>query len=255
MSRQARASAAAFLRAYCQEEDGSVTVGAVEPATLGSDSVTTIALSMANCYLIHSATGFFMVDTGLPNRRADIDRAIATAGCHVGDLRLIILTHGDYDHAGNAAHLRKMHGAKIAMHPEDAPRVRLADWNHGFKQKPDRFLLPFRIMGALMKPGPFDTFEPDDALADGESLAPYGFAGEIVLLPCQTRGSIGVVTPTRDVFCGDLLANIFGGPGLEFFIDDLAAARGSLERLRALSARTIYPGHGKAFDFGRLRSG
>jgi hypothetical protein len=52
--------------------------------------------------------------------------------------------------------------------------------------------------------------------------------------------------------CGDLLANILGGPGLEFFIDDLVAATKSVERLRKMDAGTVYPGHGKAFDFARL---
>jgi len=36
------------------------------------------------------------------------------AGCRTGGLRLIILPHGDLDHYGNAAHLRRKHGAKVA---------------------------------------------------------------------------------------------------------------------------------------------
>jgi hydroxyacylglutathione hydrolase len=207
---------------------------------------------MANCYLLRAEPGFVMVDSGLPNRRADIDHAIDEAGCRPRDLRLIVLTHGDYDHAGNAAHLRAIHGAKLAIHREDAERVRRGDWNYGFKPKPDRFLMAFRVVGALVRPGPFDMFEPDVFLEDGESLAPYGYDGEIAHLPGHTRGSIGVVSRDRDVFCGDLLMNMLGGPGLEFFIDDLAAAAESVERLRKLGARTVFPGHGKAFELRRL---
>ena len=36
-------------------------------------------------------------------------------------------------------------------------------------------------------------------------------------------------------------------------VHDLAAATDSVERLRTLGARTVYPGHGKAFDFAKLK--
>jgi hydroxyacylglutathione hydrolase len=235
------------------EVDAMAGSTATPPGTIGKDSITTIARTMANSYLLRGEQGFVMVDTGLPNRRADIDRAIEGAGCRPGGLRLVVLTHGDYDHAGNAVHLRAIHGAKLAIHRDDAARVRRGDWSYGFKPRPDRFLLAFRVVGALVKPGPFDTFEPDVYLEEGQSLAPYGYDGEIVHLPGHTRGSVGVVTRDRDILCGDLLMNMLGGPGLEFFIDDLAAATDSVERLRTLGARTVYPGHGKAFDFAKLK--
>ena len=40
-----------------------------------------------------------------------------------------------------------------------------------------------------------------------------------------------MLTRDRDILCGDLLMNMLGGPRLEFFIDDLAAATDSAGRL------------------------
>jgi glyoxylase-like metal-dependent hydrolase (beta-lactamase superfamily II) len=221
--------------------------------TVAIKALTTMSFGMVNAYLLRARDGFALVDTGLPNHRAEIDASIAAAGCQPGDLRLIVLTHGDYDHAGNAAHLRNAHGARIAIGPDDADRVRTGDWQLGFRPKPDRFLPLFRIVGSLIKPGPFDTFEPDVVLADGQELALFGYDGRIAALPGHTCGSIGLVSTGGDVFCGDLLANMFGGPNLEFFIDDMAAARESVARLRATGAKTIYPGHGKPFPFAALK--
>jgi len=216
-------------------------------------AITRISFDMTNCYLLRARPGFVLVDTGLPRNRARIDRAIETAGCRPGDLRLIVLTHGDYDHAGNAAYLRQAFGGHIGIHRDDAERVRRGDWQYGFKPKPDRFLPLFRIVGQVVRPGPFWTLEPDVLLEDGQDLSSYGYDGRILALAGHTRGSVGLLSADGNVFCGDLLANIFGGPNLEFFIDDLTAARSSVERLRALGVRMVYPGHGKPFPMSALR--
>lgn len=43
-------------------------------------------------------------------------------------------------------------------------------------------------------------------------------------------------------------------PGLHFFIADMTAARAGIERLRGLGVKTVYPGHGRAFGFERLKA-
>ena len=63
------------------EVDAMAGSTATPPGTIGKDSITTIARTMANSYLLRGEQGFVMVDTGLPNRRADIDPAIEDAGC------------------------------------------------------------------------------------------------------------------------------------------------------------------------------
>ena len=44
-----------------------------------------------------------------------------------------------------------------------------------------------------------------------------------------------------------------GRPNLHSLINDMAAARASLERLKGLGVGTVYPGHGKPFRLERLR--
>ncbi len=46
-----------------------------------------------------------------------------------------------------------------------------------------------------------------------------------------------------------------GKPSLEFFIDDMAAAKASLGRLKELSVGMVYPGHGKPFQLERITGG
>jgi glyoxylase-like metal-dependent hydrolase (beta-lactamase superfamily II) len=212
-----------------------------------------MCLAGVNSYLVRSGDRFVLIDTSKPEKRAELDSRIAAAGCREGDLGLILLTHGDYDHAGNAAYLRQKHGAKIAMHESDAGRVERGDWSLGMKPKPDKFPLLFQIVSAFIRPGPFETFSPYVFLRDGQRLSALGLAGVALHLPGHTQGSIGVLTPQGNLFCGDLLDNLRGKPGLQFFIDDMEAASLSLARLRTLGVKRVYPGHGNPFDLKQLK--
>ncbi|MDD4984946.1 MAG: MBL fold metallo-hydrolase [Dehalococcoidales bacterium] len=203
-----------------------------------------------NCYLVKTATGYILIDTGVPNKRIEIEKELATASCQPGSLALIVLTHGDYDHAGNAAYLREKYGAKVAMHKDDSMRVERGDWKLGFKAKPDKFPLIFKIVSFFIRPGKFDTFKPD-IYVEGGSLLEYDFEAQVLHLPGHTRGSIGILTKDGSLFCGDLMDN-FRKPGLQFFIDDMAATRVSVEKLKKLNVKIVYPWHGKPFPMERF---
>ena len=205
------------------------------------NAITTMGLAGVNAYLVEARDGFVLVDTAKPENRANVVARLERAGCRPGDLMLIVLTHGDYDHAGNAAWLRAKYGAGIAMHRDDSGRVESADWNLGMKPRPDKFSLPLRLVSRFVRPGPFDTFTPDALVEDGEDLGRVGLDAAVLHLPGHTRGSIGVLTAAGELFCGDLMDSMLGRPSLQFFIDDMAAAEASLARLRGLDVAVVYP--------------
>lgn len=217
------------------------------------DKILTIKLGGVNCYLACAGDGFVLIDNGTPEKRAKLEAELAAAGCGPGDLRLIVVTHGDYDHAGNAAYLRDRCRVEIAMHQDDVGRVETGDWSWGTRPRPDKFGLVYRIVSRFIKPGAFETFTPDVCVEDGQRLTGYGLDAAVLHLPGHTRGSIGVLTDDGDLFCGDLLDSM-GKPSLHFFIDDMTAARASLERLRGLDVRTVFPGHGKPFPLARVKA-
>jgi hydroxyacylglutathione hydrolase len=216
-----------------------------------AQTIRTIGLGGVNCYLVTAGDGFVLIDCGTPEKRLDLDARLGNAGCKPGNLRLILLTHGDYDHAGNAVYLRDKYGTRLAMHRDDSERVERGDWNWNMKPKPDKFGLPFRLVSLFIKPGKFDVFRPDVYVEDAQDLSDYGFEATVLHLPGHTRGSIGILTGSHDLFCGDLMDNMIR-PGLQFFIDDMAAARASLARLQGLGVGTVYPGHGKPFQLARV---
>ena len=213
-----------------------------------------------NCYLVDVEGGYVLIDTSFPDKQDKLDAELAGAGCGpTKDLRLVVLTHGDIDHAGNCAHLRRTHDVPIAIHRQDAEMVRTGAMDVGRKRTPDRHTAAFRFMtwaaGLLSKITragvDLETFEPDVLLEDGQDLSAYGFNARVVHLPGHSSGSIGVLTGDGDLFCGDLLVNVLG-PSLHYYIDDLVRANESVRKLGGLGVRTVYPGHGKPFSLNEL---
>ncbi len=207
-----------------------------------------IGLGGVNCYLVQTGADFILIDTGHPGKRAALESGLEKAGCQPGHLKLIVLTHGDADHAGNGAYLREKYAAPIAMHPADWGMVERGDMDWNRKPKPDKISIVFKILGAVVmtfsQAGQFDLFRPDVAVDDGFDLAEYGAAAQVVHIPGHSKGSIGVLTAGGDLFCGDLLYNM---PGF-FAVDDAAAYNASLKKLSGLNVKTVYPGHGKPFS-------
>jgi len=196
-----------------------------------------------NCYLVKTGDGYILIDTGRTNKRGAIEKELESAGCRPGSLKLIVLTHGDFDHCGNAAYLRRKFGTKIAMHYDDSGMVERGDmfWN---RKKPNTLIRI--IFGLFFRLSKSDRFKPDLHLKDGYDLSGYGFDAKVLHTPGHSKGSIGILTTGGDLFCGDLLANV-DKPELWSIIDDLAAADASVEKLKGLEINTVYPGHGKPF--------
>ena len=207
-----------------------------------------IGVGSVNCYLLHVGRGFVLVDTGPPRARSRLDQKLAILGCVPGQLGLIVLTHGDFDHTGNAAYLREAYGSKIAMHAGEARAGEDGDTFAGRGKS-------HRILGAavprLIGFGKPERFTPDVFLEDGLSLSDHGLDARVLCIPGHSQGSIGVLTADGHFFCGDLLDNT-RKPGLTSLIDDRAAADRSVAMLESLEIGMVFPGHGKPFPVDRL---
>ncbi|HSM26061.1 MAG TPA: MBL fold metallo-hydrolase [Anaerolineaceae bacterium] len=204
-----------------------------------------LGMGKVNCYLIKNLKGFFLIDTGIASGEELLLDALAKAGCKPGNLKLLILTHGDYDHIGNVVTLREKFDVKVAMHPEDAAMAKSGDMFIN-RKKPN---VIFKLLGPLFVR--FDKskrFSPDILLKDGDDLRPYGLNAKVISIPGHSKGSIGILFDTQDFFCGDLLDNS-KEPGFTSLMDDQIAANNSMMRLQTEDIDTVYPGHGDPFPF------
>ena len=200
-------------------------------------------MGSVNCYLLQGDSGYLLIDCGSSSCRKKLLQELERFGCQPDLLKLIVLTHGDFDHSGNASYMRQAFGAKIAMHRDDAGMGEQGDMFVNRKQ-PNviiRKLIPF-FTGF----GKAERFTPDLLLEEGEALSPYGFDARVLSIPGHSKGSLGILTAAGALFCGDLLINT-DKPALNSLIDDMPAAEASLHRLRSMGVKTVYPGHGTPF--------
>lgn len=215
-----------------------------------ADSIVRLDLGMVNVYLVTNERGFFLVDTGLRMHRAQVDALLRGAGCSAGDLKLILVTHGDADHAANAAYLRTCYGAKIAMHRAEAPAVEHGNMflSRGPLSFGRRLVKPVMSLFRLRKR---DRFSPDIFIQDGDRLDEHGWNAVALHVPGHTAGSLAVLSDEGHFFSGDFLENR-RRPSIATLVDDREALMYSFRRIEQMSIRTVHPGHGDPFSLDEL---
>jgi len=191
-----------------------------------------------NAYILTQDDSSILIDTATVKDKKKILRA-----CAGKNIRLIVLTHGHYDHAQNAAFLSRELGAPVAMHPADVPL--LSDMNSEPLQSPvwtGKILIWFTKFtnGRLNRCEPFELAVE---LHDGFSLEPYGINAHVIALPGHTRGSIGIVS-ADGLIAGDALTNLFPPAGKAALYSDEAAMHASTAKAGALGDMTVWFGHG-----------
>jgi hydroxyacylglutathione hydrolase len=201
-------------------------------------------LGAVNCYLVKTGSGHILIDTGSSNRRAGLEAELVRAGCTPGTLDLIVLTHGDFDHTGNAAYLRRTFGAQVAMHADDVGMAERGDMFAGRTSGSRLLRLAAPLLSTLFGFGRAERFTPDVTLDEGNDLVEYGLRAKVLSLPGHSKGSIGILTADAELFCGDLLDNT-DRPVLNDLMDDPVAGKASVTRVQSLSIHTVYPGHGE----------
>jgi glyoxylase-like metal-dependent hydrolase (beta-lactamase superfamily II) len=202
-------------------------------------------LRTSNVYVLTSADGLALVDTGSPGDGGKIVSQLEEGGHTLSDLKTILLTHYHGDHVGNVAALVAHSGAWVMAHAEDVPYIeqsaslpassawrRVLNW----------------MMDKLM---PTSPCEVNNALDDGDVVATLGGL-HVIHVPGHTPGSIVFYQPERQLlFCGDVLfnGNPFTGRGdlqmpPRFFSMDPDQAKASVRKLADLSVEVICFGHG-----------
>jgi glyoxylase-like metal-dependent hydrolase (beta-lactamase superfamily II) len=217
-----------------------------------ADQIEVVDLGMVNAYLLEAGDGFVLVDTGLPTKWDPLVSHLQASGALPDRLKLVVITHGDLDHTGGAARLQKEYNARVAIHPADADQVEKGAMLEREMTNPVfKVIMKLRRLRMRGSMPAYPTFTPDVLLSDGESLEPYGVDATILHLPGHTPGSIALLFPNGDIIAGDTVSNMIR-PGTSPFVHDRQAMAASLDKLKSLDLKTIFPGHGKPFSADKL---
>jgi hydroxyacylglutathione hydrolase len=171
------------------------------------------------------------IDTAIPSLAWILDELVAREWT----LKLIVSTHGHWDHIGDNAGVAEHTGAEIAVHPLDRDRL----------TNPVPLFAPFEIPPSV----------PAVELAEGGEVRFGEIRLRVLHTPGHTEGSVclwsaddGLLFSGDTLFAGGWGRVDLAGGSPEQMIDSLA-------RLATLEDNlTVLPGHGPMTTIGRERA-
>src|SRR4051812_26919562 len=132
-------------------------------------------------YLIRTPQGNILINSNLESSPAQIKESIEKLGFHFGDTKILLISHGHFDHCAGSAQILKMTGAKYYVMDADVPVVEAGGHNDFNYAKDKEFWFPPALV--------------DRALHDGETVS----LGGTVLAAHKTSGHTkGTITWTLD---------------------------------------------------------
>ena len=191
-----------------------------------------------NCYIVENGTNGILVDTG---KKEFINRVMEQ--CKYYHVKLIVLTHGHFDHAENAARISNALGIPVGMNEKDCNLIR----SNTEQMLSAESLLGKLVLSASLKEFSIRTleeFKPDILLNDGESLSSYGINAKIMALPGHTDGSIGIDVDGAFLMVGDALMNMFY-PTVSMLFHNKNDMLESAGKIGRMGNKIIYFGHGR----------
>ena len=134
-------------------------------------------------YLITTDAGHILINSGLASSAAAIRASVESLGFRVEDIELLLATHAHWDHVAALAEIKRLTGARMAIHEADAALLE------------DGGRSDFRFGGAE------PTFAPltvDRRLTDGEVIQMGGTSITVHHHPGHTRGASSFTLTVRD---------------------------------------------------------
>ena len=187
-----------------------------------------------------------LIDTGYETHAQQTMDLIHANEVSVADLATIVHTHCHSDHIGGTQLLREKSKAKTAMHPVEAAWLHVGERHLTWLDYLDQSAQFFPIDTELNEGDVLDTGELTLKVFHTPGHSPGGIA-----LQCP---ELGILFAGDAVWQGDLGSVNVAIHGETAFFHALA----SLDKLAALHAQAIFPGHGKpiynvADNFHRVR--
>lgn len=213
-----------------------------------------LRVSIANVYFAGNREKWILIDTGVPGHAAAILQAAQARFGENSRPRAIILTHGHFDHAGNAVELARHWDVPVYAHPLEFPYLT------GASAYPRKDPTVGGAMAFMSRFFPTRTVNVSEVLRDlpATGVVP-GLEGWVALAtPGHAPGHVSLwrerdatlvagdamATADLDSWLGVLTMNPVISRPVTPFTYDWTAARTSVQSLASLNPFVIAAGHG-----------
>lgn len=208
-----------------------------------------IGLGNVSSYLIYRSGEAILVDCGNGGSETRILDALTRLGLGPEMLKLLVLTHSHFDHAGSAKRLKQLTGCKLMVHRREAERLR-----DGYSPIPSGTRWKAKVLVALgrlfmRRLMYFDGAEADLLVEEGFDLDTFGFPGRVIPAPGHTHGSMIVLMEGGELLGGDTVFGLEKKQHFPPFAEDLPALVATWGKIKQLPIKILYPAHGRSFAF------
>ncbi len=135
-------------------------------------------------YLITTPQGLILINSNLPSSVPQIRKNVEALGFHFKDIKILLISHGHWDHAAGSAELKRLTGAKYMVMDADVPLVESGgktDFQYG--SSPGSQFPPTKV---------------DRVLHDGDEVALGGAVLVAHKTPGHTKGCTTWTMKVRD---------------------------------------------------------
>ncbi len=211
-----------------------------------------ISLVNVSAFLLFKPGEALLVDCGNQGSESKIIEEMARLGLQPESLKLLILTHAHYDHAGSARRLKELCGCKIMIHRSEASRLEAGytPIPAGTRWKAKVIATVGRLFARRIMRYP--SAVPDILVDESASLTEFGFPGRIIHTSGHSLGSMVVLMEDGEMLAGDTLIGIPGKRIFPPFAEDLPGLLQSWKLLSELQVSTFHPAHGRSISFSKF---
>lgn len=198
------------------------------------------------CYLITTPKGQILINTGLTEETPMLIKHITDLGFKVGDIKILLTTHGHYDHVAGMAEIKALTKAKVMVNENDVSVL-----EDGGKSD-----YAFGDRGAT-----FEAVKVDVSLKDGDLVKLGDMEVKALHHPGHTKGATGFLFDVKDkgktykVFIANMptvldITNPSGMPTYPNIAKDYAA---TFEKMKAVQFDLWLASHAAQFNLHAKR--
>ncbi len=209
------------------------------------DNVSYVGSAGISAWIVSAPAGLILIDTGMAAYAPQLEASIRRLGFRLSDVRIILISHAHFNHAGALARIRADSGASLMA---SAPETYALE--HGvYAGSEDR------------RDWDFPPVHVDGTIADGGVVALGGVRLTAMITPGHTAGCTNYLLPVRDAgrrhtafFFGSasVAANrLVGHPQYPWIVADY---RRTYAPLKAVDADVLLAPHAEFFDLAGKRA-
>lgn len=178
------------------------------------DNVHYVGLQTVSTYLVTTSAGLVLIDAGYAQTVDWLLEGVRSSGFNPADIKFVFVTHAHLDHAGGAARVKQVSGARIGLSAEDWAVIERQQKNPQQSQN-------------------FPPLARDLVLKDGEAITVGDQTFKFYVTPGHTPGATSVEFQARDGARSHRVV-VPGGLGLQYAPEFGPMFKSSITRLKGL---------------------